>query len=73
MMVFCLYTLFVYVFVVFCSYIAEVGGRSTGKSFRFVRACVRAVWLPIVELDLKNCWSAFSLFPLGLGWSWGII
>ena len=24
---------------------SEVGGCSTGKSFRFVRACVRAVWL----------------------------
>ena len=26
--------------------ISEVGACSTGKSFRFVRACVRAVWLP---------------------------
>ena len=25
---------------------SEVGGCSTRKSFRFVRACVRAVWLP---------------------------
>ena len=24
----------------------EVGGCSAGKSFRFVRACLRAVWLP---------------------------
>ena len=36
---------------------SEVGGRSTRKSFRFVRACVRAVWLPSgIGLDLKFCW-----------------
>ena len=54
-------------------YLYRLGGCSTGKLFRFVRACVRAVWLPIVELDLKSCWSslftfslgALSLFPLG--------
>ena len=28
------------------TYISEVEGCSTGKSFRFVRTCVRAVWLP---------------------------
>ena len=54
-------------------YLYRLGGCSTGKLFRFVGACVRAVWLPIVELDLKSCWSslftfslgALSLFPLG--------
>ena len=29
-----------------CEFSSEVGGSEpTGKSFRFVRACVRAVWL----------------------------
>ena len=50
--------------------ISEAGGCSTGKSFRFVRACVRAVWLPS-ELDQKLCGPAFSLFPFGPARSWG--
>ena len=29
-----------------CAFLSEVGGCSTGKPFRSVRACVRAVWLP---------------------------
>ena len=39
---------------------SEVGGCSTGKSFRFVRACVRAVWLPS---GIGSKWLLAILFP----------
>ena len=51
-------------------YISEVGGCSNWKSFRLVRACVRAVWLPS-GIGSKCCWPGFSLFPLGSARSWG--
>ena len=35
----------------------------TGKSFRVVRACVRAVWLPS-EIQAPKCGPGVSLFPL---------
>ena len=48
----------------------EVGGCSTGKSFRFVRASVRAVWLPSGIGSQKRPGSPFPfslLVPGGLG------
>ena len=44
---------------------SEVGGCSTGKSFRFVRACVRAVWLPSVNWISNG--AGLSLFPFAPG------
>ena len=44
--------------------IREVGGCSTGKSFRFVRARVRAVWLP-GGIGSQKTLPVFSLFPFG--------
>ena len=56
---------------------SEVGGCSTRKSFRFVRAFVRAVWLPS-GIGSKCVWAAVSSFPCwSLGafpfpfWAWG--
>ena len=46
--------------VILSLYISEVGGCSTGESFRFVRACVRAVWLSS-GIGSKNVWA--GLFP----------
>ena len=40
----------------------DVGG-SMGKSFRFVRACVRAVWL-LTGIGLQHWVHVFSLLPL---------
>ena len=34
---------YIYIYI----YLSGIGGCSIGKPFRFVRACVRAVWLPI--------------------------
>ena len=59
---------------------SEVGGCSTGKSFRFVRACVRAVWLPS-GIGSKILLAGLFPFPFGPGlvvglflfwaeWSW---
>ena len=56
-------------------------GCSTGKSFRFVRACVHAVWLPS-GIRSQIPWAGLfpfafglglvvGLFLFGLGWSWG--
>ena len=45
---------------------SEVGGCSTGKSFRFVRACVRAVWLPS-GIGSKIRWAGLFPFPFGPG------
>ena len=43
---------------------SEVGGCSTGKSFRFVRACVRAVWLPS-GIGSQKLWAGLFPFPFG--------
>jgi hypothetical protein len=43
------------------------GGRSTGKSFRSVRACVRAVWLPS-GIGAQCVWAVLFPFPF---WSRG--
>ena len=44
-----------------CEPTSEVGGAQPGNRFvSFVRAYARSSCL--VELDLKFCWSAFSLF-----------
>ena len=53
----------------FTKHKSEVGGCSTGKSFRFVRACVRAVWLPsgIGSQILLGRPFPFSLLPFGPG------
>ena len=62
-------------------YKSEVGGCSTGKSFRFVRAFVRAVWLPS-GIGSKLVWAGLFPFPFCLGqvvglflcwpgWFWG--
>ena len=59
----------------------RLGGCSTGKSFRFVRACVRAVWLPS-GIGSQIRWAGLFPFPYGpglvvglflfwAGWSWG--
>ena len=45
---------------------SEVGGCSTGKSFRFVRACVRAVWLPS-GIGSKVLRAGLFPFPFWLG------
>ena len=61
--------------------ISEVGGCAPGKSFRFVRACVRAVWLPS-GIGSQILWAGFFPFPFcpglvvglflcGPGWSRG--
>jgi hypothetical protein len=42
--------------------LSEVGGCSTGKSFRFVRACVRAVWLSS-GIGYQKMLSALFPFP----------
>ena len=47
-------------------YIGGWGAAQPGNRFvSFVRAYARSGCL--VELDLKLCWPAFSLFPLGPG------
>ena len=46
--------------------LSEVGGCSTGKSFRFVRACVRAVWLPS-GIGSKILLAGLFPFPFWLG------
>ena len=55
---------------------SEVGGCSTGNSFRFVLACVLAVWLPS-GIGSKCLWAVLFPFPfLARGafpfpfWSW---
>ena len=54
---------------------SEVGGCSTGKSFRFVRVCVRAVWLPS-GIGSQIMWAGLFPFPFcprlflcGNGWA----
>ena len=58
----------------------EVVGCSTGKSFRFVRVCVRAVWLPS-GVGSQILWAGLFPFPFWLGlvvglflfWSWVVL
>ena len=52
-----------YVITYFHNYacLSELGGPS-GKSFRLVRACVRAVCMSS-EIGVKKCGPALSLFP----------
>ena len=54
-----------------------IRGCSTGKSFRFVRACVRAVWLPS-GIGSQCVWATLFPFPVLPGgafpfpfWTWG--
>ena len=60
---------------------SEVGGCSAGKSFRSVRACVPAVWLPsgigsqiplvgLFPFPFGPC-LVVGLFLFWAGWSWG--
>ena len=55
-------SIFLHIYIYIYTHIAEVGGCSTGKSFCFVRAFVRAVWLPNGIGSQKRL-LVFSLFP----------
>ena len=46
--------------------ISEVGGCSTGNSFRFSRVCVRAVWLPS-GIGSQKLWAGLFPFPFWTG------
>ena len=51
----------------FTKHKSEDRGCSSGKSFRFVRACVRAVWLPS-GIGSQIPWAGLSPFPFCCGW-----